>query len=60
YPGYYPPGDEIALARLLERAETDTAFYKLLETRCEAFRPLALPNHEREALRVLIEELVEI
>ncbi len=60
YPGYYPVGDEIALARLLERAETDDAFYKLLETRCEALRPLALPDHEREALRTLLEELVEI
>ena len=60
YPGYYPAGDEIALARLLELAETDTDFYNLLKIQCEALRPLALPDHEREALRFLIEELVEI
>lgn len=55
YPGYYPVGDEHTLAWLLERAERDPAFYALLETRCEARRHLALPEHEREALRALIE-----
>jgi len=56
YPGYYPAGDERALARLLERAETDPAFYKRLEAGCEARRDRTLPEHEREALRALIEE----
>ena len=56
YPGYYPTGDEHALARLLERAETDTAFYGLLEAKCQARRYLALPEHERESLRHLIED----
>lgn len=59
YPGYYPAGDEHALARLLERAACDPAFYELLEARCEARRYLALPDHEREALRLLIEEASE-
>ncbi|HEX2728633.1 MAG TPA: selenoneine biosynthesis selenosugar synthase SenB [Rubrobacteraceae bacterium] len=56
YPGYYPAGEEYALARLLERAACDPKFYGLLEARCKDRRHLALPDHEREALRVLIEE----
>lgn len=56
YPGYYPAGDEHALARLLERAESDPAFYELLEARCEARHHLAQPEHERETLRTLIED----
>lgn len=59
YPGYYPVGDEHALARLLEQAERDPAFYGLLEAKCEARRYLALPEHEREALRNLIAEVSE-
>ena len=57
YPGYYPVGDERALARLLERAETNAAFYELLKARCAARRPLTLPEREREALGGLIEEV---
>ncbi len=59
YPGYYPAGDEHALARLLEHAESEPAFYELLEARCEARRHLAQPEHEREALRTLIEDATE-
>lgn len=59
YPGYYPVGDEQALARLLHRAETDGAFYEKLEAGCEARRHLVLPEHEKEALRSLVEEVVE-
>lgn len=57
YPGYYPVGDERALALLLERTETDAAFYELLEARCAARRPLTLPELERGALGDLIEEV---
>ena len=57
YPGYYPVGDEKALALLLERTETDTAFRELLKGRCAARRPLTLPEREREALGDLIEEV---
>ncbi|MDP8901743.1 MAG: TIGR04348 family glycosyltransferase [Actinomycetota bacterium] len=56
YPGYYPVADERALALLLERAETDRAFYESLKVRCAARRPLTLPEREREALGDLIEE----
>ena len=59
YPGYYPVGDEEALARLLRRAETDGAFYEKLEIRCEARRHLVLPGREKEALGGLVEEVLK-
>jgi putative glycosyltransferase (TIGR04348 family) len=59
YPGYYPVGDEKALASLLYRAETDEEFYETLEARCEARRHLVLPGREKAALGGLVEELVE-
>lgn len=56
YTGYYPVGDEKALARLLERAETDAAFYALLREWCDALKHLVSPEREKEALdRLLIE-----
>ena len=57
YPGYFPVGDEKALALLLEQTETDAAFYGLLKERCAARRSLTLPEREREALGELIEEV---
>jgi putative glycosyltransferase (TIGR04348 family) len=35
YSGYYPVGDEAALAKLLHRAETDSAFLRVLEKQCK-------------------------
>lgn len=57
YPGFYPVGDEKALALLLGRTEADAAFYEALEARCAARRPLTLPGRERGALGALIEEV---
>ena len=57
YPGYYPLGDEKALALLVERTETDAAFYESLQARCAARRPLTLPERERGALGGLVEEV---
>jgi putative glycosyltransferase (TIGR04348 family) len=57
YPGYYPVGDERALALLLEQTETDAAFYESLKARCAARRSLTLPGREHEALCGLIEEV---
>lgn len=56
YPAYYPAGNEEALARLLERAEGDAAFYELLEEKCAARRELFSPENEYAALRRLLEE----
>jgi glycosyltransferase involved in cell wall biosynthesis len=57
YPGYYKVGDEEALARLLHRAETDTAFYGELKARCDARRYLVLSEREKAALGSLVEEV---
>lgn len=57
YPGYYPAGDEEALARLLERAEAGAGFYALLEKSCAARGHLIMPERERDALRGLVEEV---
>lgn len=57
YPGYFPPGDTVALAELLSAAETDTAFYGSLRDHCSARRPLVHPDRERAAWAALLEEL---
>lgn len=57
YPGYFPPEDEEALARLFERAETEPEFYSLLVKGCAERSYLAEPARERLALANLVEEL---
>ena len=57
YPGYYPVGDEKALARLLDQTETDAAFHELLKAQCASRRPLTLPERERDALGDLLKEV---
>jgi putative glycosyltransferase (TIGR04348 family) len=57
YPGYFPVGDTQALADLLGRAETDTAFYHTLRDCCARFRPLFDPARERRSWEDLLREL---
>ncbi len=59
YPGYYPVGDERALAQLLERAESEPEFYSRLVERCEARRYLVSPEREKAELDKLIRHSVE-
>ncbi len=40
YAGYFPPGNERALARVLARAESDAEFYRRLRRQCAARRHL--------------------
>jgi putative glycosyltransferase (TIGR04348 family) len=56
YAGYYPPGDERALARLLWRAESDSEFYGRLRRLCMARRYLIRRKREKDALRRLLKE----
>ena len=56
YAGYYAPGNERALARLLWRAETDTEYYQLLKAQCRARQHLVTVERERESLRKLLAE----
>lgn len=50
YRGYYPVGNERALAALLSRAETDRMFHRLLTRLCAARAYLTDPEHEQQAL----------
>jgi putative glycosyltransferase (TIGR04348 family) len=58
YRGYYPLGDERALARLLARAESDPTYYGLLNDACAARSTLVSPERERAALSALMLESV--
>ena len=51
YPGYYPLHDDRALARLIERARTDAAFYRRLKAAVRRRRRLFAPASERAALK---------
>ncbi len=57
YAGYFPLGDEHALAELMHRAETDAEFYASLQRQCAARCELFEPQREATAVQQLIEEL---
>jgi putative glycosyltransferase (TIGR04348 family) len=57
YPGYFPVGDDAALAGLLWRAETDAAFYRTLRACCARRRRLVDPARERRSWEKLLREL---
>lgn len=57
YPGYFPTGDTLALAELLERAEQDREFYRSLLASCDRVRPLIRPARERESWASLMKKL---
>lgn len=50
YAGYFPVEDEKALARLIQRAATDTALYSKLKKQVKALRPMVAPQSEARAL----------
>lgn len=54
YPGYFPPGDDGALARLLARVEADTRFYQSLRLWVRRLRPMVAPRNEAAALRAAV------
>ena len=58
YAGYFAPGDAAALARLIDRALTDTAFEALLRRQCAARAPLFAPAAEQAALLQLVDNLL--
>ena len=57
YPGYYPLGDEKALADLLLRAETEPGFLAGLEKHCLRLAPGCYPETESAAWRKVIEDI---
>lgn len=56
YPGLFRVGDTAALARLLERAEVDAAFYARLKRAVRRLAPTVSPARERAAWRRLLTE----
>jgi len=56
YPGYFPVGDTDALARLLARAESDSAFYRHLRSHIKRLAPLFRPATERARWKDLLSE----
>ncbi|MGQ0653466.1 MAG: selenoneine biosynthesis selenosugar synthase SenB [Betaproteobacteria bacterium] len=58
YAGYFPVGDEAALARLLGRAMSDKAFYGRLKSGLQARRALFAPAAERAALSRVLHEVL--
>ena len=58
YPGYYPVGDEAALAALIARAASDRTFYRRLQVALGERRKLFAPSAERAALVSVVNELI--
>jgi putative glycosyltransferase (TIGR04348 family) len=54
YEGYFPYGDSIKLAQLIDRAATDPAFYCRLQTQCARRAALFTPAQERTTLLKII------
>ena len=59
FPGYYPPGDTDALAKLLGQAENDRYFYQELKTSCALLARLFRPEREHSSWEKLIRELTK-
>lgn len=57
YPGYFPVGDEAALAALLQRAIQEPRYLSRLAAAVKRRRPLVAPTRERETWRRLLAEL---
>ena len=56
YPGYFTVGDTQELAVLLQRAETDAAYYNRLKSWCEGLKPLFDPANELRRWDELLHE----
>ncbi len=60
YPGYFPLGDERALARLIECAAADRRFYHRLARALQARRARFAPAAERRALHAVVREALAL
>jgi glycosyltransferase involved in cell wall biosynthesis len=58
YPGYFPPADETALAKLLTMALQHQAYYRSLKRATAARRRLFRPQSEQASLVRLLREFV--
>lgn len=57
YPGYFPVGETRELARLLQRIESNPAFYRSLKAYCARLAPLVDPKREVTVWKELLREL---
>jgi glycosyltransferase involved in cell wall biosynthesis len=58
YSGYFPVGDENALASLMARAQSDAGRLQSLRTAVAKRRKFAEPQTERRALQTPLDELI--
>jgi putative glycosyltransferase (TIGR04348 family) len=58
YAGYFAPGDSDALAKMIDRAVADPAFYAGLRAQCDARATLFAPAREQAALLQLLDNLL--
>jgi putative glycosyltransferase (TIGR04348 family) len=58
YAGYFEPGDDAGLVRLLERARDDADMLPLLRRQCLARAPRFAPEAEATQLQRLVDELL--
>lgn len=58
YEGYFPLGDSIKLAFLIDRAVSDAKFYRRLQTQCVARAPLFSPERERAVLLKIVNHCI--
>ena len=59
YDGYFAPGDDAELARLLDRVTRDAAFLARLREQCEARAPLFDPKREAADVVRLVDDALE-
>jgi len=60
YPGFYPTGDERALARLMQKTADDPAFRSRLARALASRRPLFAPAAEKSALGRVVREALAL
>ena len=58
YAGYFPPGDCLELARLIDQTVSDPVFHALLQSQCAARAPLFSPEREQTAVLQLVDNLI--
>lgn len=60
YAGYFPTGDERALARLMRRAETDPDFLSILKRQVSQLAQTFTPEQERKSLEGALVRAVQV
>jgi glycosyltransferase involved in cell wall biosynthesis len=59
YPGYYPAGDEQALAEMLQKAENEPTFYQSLEDHVKKKAHFVQPSVEKISIKSLTESFLQ-